>query len=305
MSTIKSTIPMGFLIAFTTGCTIDKTANFIDPKSSKSIIGGTDVVAGSPLQKSIVAIYNRHLGSICTGSLLEDNIILTAAHCISPGKTRDHIILFAADLKSYFEEDNIEVAHSATKIVVNSDWKKPHANSEFVGDTALIKFSGEVPEGYAPTKMLLEANALPEGTKASVAGFGVNSDFLEKVTREQYPDFDEKVRTGEFFCDSEIECYKEHLSGEGLLRSTELTSYGRYNESELLFDQRDGQAACHGDSGGPAYLKVGEDYYLFGVISRATQGCNGYVVVTDMTAPKLTEWLVEAKLEISSAKDSK
>lgn len=84
------------------------------------------------------------------------------------------------------------------------------------------------------------------------------------------------------------------------MRFTELTNYGRNNESELLFDQRHGQAACHGDSGGPAYLKVGEDYYLFEVLSRATQGCNSYVVVSEMPALKLTDWLVEAKLEVST-----
>lgn len=185
--------------------------------------------------------------------------------------------------------------------MVNSEWKKPHANGEFIGDTALIKFSGGVPEGYGPTKML-DPNALPKGAKVSVAGFGVSSDVLEEVTPEQYPDFDEKVQRGEVFCytDGAIKCYKENLSGEGVLRFTELTNYGRYNESELLFDQRHGQAACHGDSGGPAYLKVGEDYYLLGVLGRATQGCNGYVVVMDMTAPKLTEWLIEAKLEVST-----
>ena len=88
------------------------------------------------------------------------------------------------------------------------------------------------------------------------------------------------------------------MSGEGLLRTTELTNLGYYNETEVVFDQQHGKASCEGDSGGPAYIQVEGQYRLFGVTSRGTRGCNGYVVYSDVTTPKLHAWLADAKAEL-------
>lgn len=288
------------------GCSANKSNNTVNTTKAASIIGGTDVAEGSTLHKSIVGIYDMERGALCTGSLLENNMVLTAAHCIG-GKAEDHLIVFAADMLAIFKSQDRDFVLSkvrrASKVTVHSDWGKQHGNGEAWGDTALLKFQGTIPTGFEPAKMLAPG-ALIEGAIVTVAGYGVNSDILTEVNPADYPDFEEKVNKGEFFCeqpeDGKTEkCYKEELSGEGLLRTTELTNLGAYNDTEVVFDQQHGKASCEGDSGGPAYVNVNGEFRLFGVTSRGTRGCNGYVVYSDVSTPKLAAWLVDAKAQLA------
>lgn len=292
------------------GCTANKSGNTLNTTNTASIIGGTEVAEGSALHKSIVGIYDQERGALCTGSLLDNNTVLTAAHCIG-AKANDHLIIFAADIHAVFKTNDrnfiLSKVRLATKTVVNPNWGKKHANGESWGDTAVIKFQGEVPAGFEPAKMLAP-DVLAAGTKVVVAGYGVSSDVLTEINPADHPDFAEKLKTGQFFCeqsqdgkqDAKTEkCYKEEMSGEGILRTTELTAVGAYNDTEVVFDQQHGQASCEGDSGGPAYVNVNGEYHLFGVTSRGTRGCNGYVVYSDVTTVKLAEWLADAKAQAS------
>ena len=42
----------------------------------------------------------------------------------------------------------------------------------------------------------------------------------------------------------------------------------QYGKTEVEMNQTQGKGACHGDSGGPAFVVSGGQYYLFGVTSR-------------------------------------
>jgi len=302
----RSLIVISAFAALTVACTKNTSTNAING-SAPSIIGGTDVAEGSDLHKSIVAIYNVKEGAICTGSLLENNIVLTAAHCIG-AVAEDHIIIFATDIIEVFgtKDKNVflQKVRRAVKTEVNPAYGKEHAENQAWGDTALIKFQGTIPAGFEPAKMLANNSLLTDGSTITVAGYGVNSDILTVIKKEDYVDFKEREEKGEFFCEESEDgktetCYKEETSGEGYLRTTELKVAGYYNDSEIFFDQQNGQASCVGDSGGPAYVKTETGYQLFGVTSRGTRGCNDLVLYSDMTSQTLTTWLEKAIVEVS------
>jgi secreted trypsin-like serine protease len=295
-------------VLFAVGCTPASKSNTIDATKASSIIGGTNVPEGAILQKSVVAIFDMKKGALCTGSLLENNIVLTAAHCIGDN-AQDHLIVFSSDLLPIFEGTDksflLQRVRRATKTLVNPNWGKTNMDPEASwGDTALIKFEGSTPAGFTPATILASADGLPDGTTITVAGYGVSSDVLTEIKKEEVPDFKEKELKGEVFCerlkDGKTEkCYKEDMSGEGRLRTTELKVVGDLNESEIIFDQQQGQASCEGDSGGPAYLKQANgEYHLFGVTSRGTRGCNGYVVYSDISSIKLNIWLKDAMAQL-------
>jgi trypsin len=296
--------------ALAVGCSNNTSSKSINAAAAPSIIGGTEVAEGSTLHKSIVGLYNTKEHALCTGSLLENNIVLTAAHCIG-ANAQDHIVIFAADLESVFKSQDrnflLSKVRRGVKTVVNPNWGKTHpGGGQAWGDTALIKFQGDVPAGFEPATLLADNSLLAKGSTITVAGYGVNSDILTEVNKADYPDFKDREARGEFLCEQSQDgktekCYKEDVSGSGVLRTTELKVMGNYNDTEILFDQRNGQASCEGDSGGPAYVKTNQGYQLFGVTSRGTRGCNGYVLYSEITSPTLMDWLQKAKVEVSQA----
>jgi secreted trypsin-like serine protease len=78
-------------------------------------------------------------------------------------------------------------------------------------------------------------------------------------------------------------------AGAGTLRKVEVkVSNAHFSATEVLFDQRNQAGACHGDSGGPAFLKVEGVSYLFGVTSRGYQDsqndCAQYSIYTNILA---------------------
>src|SRR4051812_3490531 len=61
-----------------------------------SIIGGTEVQQGDPVLKSTVAIFDG--SALCTGSIIDQDLVVTAAHCISdPSRMA---VLFTTDLEA-------------------------------------------------------------------------------------------------------------------------------------------------------------------------------------------------------------
>lgn len=310
MKLLARTLVLVTATAALAACTGNKASNnTVDTSASaRQIIGGTDVAEGSDLNKSIVGLYDMKKHALCTGSLLDNNVVLTAAHCIGASAS-DLVVIFAADLEQVFNSNDANFVRSkvrrAVKTVVNANYGKKHAAGEAWGDTALIRFDGQVPAGFQPATLLQDSSVLQEGFTITVAGYGVNSDILTEVNKADYPDFDQKVASGEFFCEQSEDgktekCYKEELSGEARLRTTELAVAGNYNDSEIAFDQQHGHASCEGDSGGPAYVKTATGYQLFGVTSRGTRGCNGYVLYSEITSPDLSTWLTQAKAAVAA-----
>lgn len=295
--------------ALMVGCSTEKANHEMNADSNAAIIGGTDVVEGSALHKSIVGIFNTEKGSLCTGSLLENNIVLTAAHCIGD-KPEHHLIIFATDMFAVFNDESreelIKKVRPSVKTVVHPLWGKTRSKpGQPWGDTALIRFRGSVPAGFEPAKLLASNSELTEGATITVAGYGVSQDLLTEVNKGEIPDFNEREAKGEIFCetseDGTVEkCFEEETSGEGHLRTTELKVAGHFNEIEIAFDQRYGQAACEGDSGGPAYVKQANgEYHLFGVTSRGSRGCNTFVLYSDISSNDLKDWLRTAIAEVS------
>ena len=270
----------------------------IQSGNESGIIGGETVAEGSELHKSIVGIYDIKKGALCTGSLIRDNVVMTAAHCI--GKVAsDHLIFFATDLETTFKlaktdkEAFVKITRRAVKTVQHSEWGKNHAEGEAEGDIALIQFNGKAPEGFKPATMLLDSSALKSGTSVVLAGYGVDKNVLTEVKPTQDPEFKKGLDGGKIFCDdddlSKAKCFSEHVQGEGKLRTTDVVIEDDFNATEIALNQSNGKAACEGDSGGPAYLKVGNQYQLWGVTSRGTRGCNGYVLYTNAIA--LKKWV--------------
>ncbi len=256
------------------------------------IIGGTLVPADNVLAKSVVGIYDNNEGFTCTGSLLPNNLVVTAAHCI--GEKADGVfIVFAPDMETLLNSGPAFLKSPAVRRVValkaNEKWSTTVQRSEPGNDIGLMKYSGTTPDGYVPATLLTDASLLQVGASVILAGYGVDSDTVMVVNPRTTKDLQKLIDQHEVFCDTKDattakKCIKEDLQGPAVLKATSVQITGIANQGEVLLDEAHGHAACSGDSGGPAYIKVGDQYQLWGATSRSGLGCNKDIVYTNVLA---------------------
>jgi secreted trypsin-like serine protease len=262
-----------------------------------SIIGGTLVKKDSRLAKSTVGIYDVNVGSICTGILLENNIVVTAAHCVQADLSETFVV-FSTDMESLLTDyDKLRKSPSTRRAsdgVINDKYKSINdleQPNDPTHDIALLKFNGTIPKGYMPAKVLQDVTLLKEGLPTLIAGYGVETDNLVEVdTKQTNPEeLQTLIDDGVVVCDfdsttKETRCFTEEMDGPAILKSTTVNigSFPNAYEAILLHDKEHGP--CSGDSGGPAFVKVGTDYYVWGLTSRSEMGCATTTTYTNIVS---------------------
>ena len=116
-----------------------------------------------------------------------------------------------------------------------------------------------------------------------MSGYGITNAIIRKVTKD---------KKGKTLLDAKGQPVIQELAGEGdgVLRKVDgiLVSQVINNNKELVLDQKKLKGACHGDSGGPAYLKNTDGSVVqVGVTSRGLEAlgnCNISAVYTSTIA---------------------
>ncbi|WP_413581287.1 S1 family peptidase [Bdellovibrio sp. HCB288] len=279
-----------FLLAvafITVGCSASVEPTLVSNKSATPIIGGQLVKQDSALAHSVVGIYDNNFGFTCTGSLLPGNLVLTAAHCIGE-KTSEVYVVFHPNMESILNLGKNFRTHPAVRRVV-----KMKAHEDFAGsqdnmaipghDIGLMMYEGETPKNYTPAKILTEPAALKRDALTILAGYGVDYAEVIPVNPRKEKNLQQMINNGEVYCDNDdarkaTSCVREEISGPAILKAVQVKIKYTPNEGEVVLDQTGGQAACSGDSGGPAYIQVGNEYQLWGVTSRSGLGCNTDII---------------------------
>ncbi len=213
------------------------------------IIGGADATGGEDFAKHIVGVYDAAIGAICTGTILSETIIITAAHCVeSPASSLR--VVFGTDFNSPQLAVRIVDAYKVSPL-----WAFRQGESLNTGDISVVKFSGGLPAGYKPMKFLTDATLLKDNASVMLAGFGASN-----VVQVRDP------RTGRMVSD--------HQNAGKLRFVTTSIKKAVFSKSEVLVEQSKGKGACHGDSGGPAYTEVDGEMVVFGVTSRGVDDPN-------------------------------
>lgn len=218
-------------VSFLTACSEMATTSHIPAgDSQQGVIGGDKVQAGSTISRSTVGLYDSKSQALCTGTLIADRLVLTAAHCVTPNSD-SMIVYFGRDFTSMDKS----LVRPVVKSIVHPNY---NSNREDMHDLALIRFSGSLPSGFAPAPLLTDLSSVKKGTRVIVAGYGLNWAWGIK-------------------------------RGSGILRTTDLkVAKPLYGRTELMLDQSIRKGICSGDSGGPAYLEINGRLHLMGVASR-------------------------------------
>lgn len=234
---------------------------------SGSIIGGQEATGSEDFTKTIVALYDVAQGSLCTASILSDSILVTAAHCVE-SEAKDLRVVFGVDL----EAQNI-IVKPVESFQQSPLWATRQNQELNTGDIAVVKFSGGLPAGYVPATLLSDVKQLKNGQTTLLSGYGIDDGVKQ--------------------------------TGAGRLRFVETTIQDtNYSKTEVLIDQKNGKGACHGDSGGPAYVDIGGRKLLWGVTSRGVNDPNNDCSVNAAytSIPAYSAWVKKTADALNKAK---
>jgi len=217
---------------------------------SSRIIGGSDAKYGSiPWQAGIYSSSSNRV--FCGGALIDQQHIVTAAHCFAKGRAASkYYIYLGKHHSSYGISDKGMRKMKIAKIIVHAAYDKTTNDN----DIAIVKLAKKVTYNtyIRPVCLPRAAHRLYTGRSALVSGFGV-TDYATKRTANVLQQVDVKIMD-------------QDTCNNWFTTST----FGRYKVTDNMVCA--GHAAgkkdsCQGDSGGPLMITSNGQHYLAGVVS--------------------------------------
>ena len=234
--------------------------------SDLKIVGGTLVSDSSkePAHVSTVALTNADAyargKSFCTSVLVDKDILLTAAHCVTEqdgSVTTDKMIAVFSTVVGTSKDD----VRNVKKIVAHPDYQykmleqgiDPEENP--MNDVAVLKLETAAPKTYTPVKLVASNEDYAKNQTIVLAGYGVT----------------ESRSIGNTGTLREVKATIENDNNKGevlIVKGPELDSTAIVtNEDGTTIKKPANGGACAGDSGGPAYVKNSRGWFVAGVTS--------------------------------------
>ena len=225
---------------------------------ASAIVGGGGAAAENIARAVVTIIGSR--GSFCTGSLVAQDLVLTAAHCVLPGA--DYKVILPGETPPRL----LDVRRVASHPQFNVAAILAHRAS---ADVALLQLTAPLPASKAPAPLGSPVIPIEVGSRFTIAGVGV-------------------TRRGDGKSGGTIRAADLAVTGKPGTLQIRLAD-------PLTNNTSDGLGACTGDSGAPAFGMQGGRAAIVGVVSWSTgpnntDGCGGLTGVTPLTLYR--EWIL-------------
>jgi hypothetical protein len=231
-----------------------------------AIVGG----GGGPsenIARAVVTIIGSR-GTFCSGTMIAQDIVLTAAHCVLPG----------ADYKVIIPGENparlLEVRRTLSHPQFNVQAILAHRAS---ADVALVQLAAPLPQSKTPALLGRPTIPFEIGARFTIAGVGV-------------------TKRGDGKTGGIIRAADLAVTGKPGTLQIRLTD-------PLTNNLREGLGACTGDSGAPVFEMRGGRAVVAGVVSWSTgannaEGCGGLTGVTPLTL--YLDWIRTTAAQVGS-----
>jgi secreted trypsin-like serine protease len=198
------------------------------PPESFGIIGGSEISSDEKASKYSALLYDNKSGTFCTGFLIKENVIMTAAHCI-PQNLTDLVIAFGTKPRT-----GNYTLRRAQSTFTHPEYQY---DQKAQNDLALVRLSQNAPQGSRLLSIPGDDFPLKKDLAFTALGYG------------QTVGSDPQSATGEL--------HRAELK---------ILDFGR-DQSVFIVNQKEGKGICKGDSGGPAIMRFQGLDYAVGVAS--------------------------------------
>ncbi|XP_053673654.1 uncharacterized protein LOC128723915 [Anopheles nili] len=249
-------------------------------KTEYLIQHGKDVQAGDwPWHAAIFYRMNGSLSYKCGGSIIDENTILTAAHCVlanrgivAPAEISVHVG------RSHLQEESDHIQEHAVKdIMVHSEFSR----NSIAHDIALVRLASNI----TMTKFVQPVcvwtmedgdKQLIIGKNGSIVGFGLTED---DVVSDQLKQAWIGVVDPMTCIENDRGVFATHLTSE-----------------MFCGGGQPGVSACNGDSGGGMFFEIGSKWFVRGIVSftpkrENTDLCDGSKFTAFTDVAKYLGWM--------------
>jgi secreted trypsin-like serine protease len=223
-----------------------------------AIVGGGGA-ASENIARAVVTIIGSR-GSFCSGGLIAQDLVLTAAHCVLPGA--DYKVIIPGETPPRLLDIRRIAAHPQFSVQAIL----AHRAS---ADVALLQLLAPLPASKAPAPLGAPAISITAGARLTIAGVGV-------------------TRRGDGKSGGTNRAADLATTGKPGTLQIRLAD-------PLTANTREGLGACTGDSGAPAFEMQDGRAVIVGVVSWSTganntDGCGGLTGVTPLTLYR--DWIL-------------
>ncbi|WP_138315907.1 S1 family peptidase [Rhodoluna limnophila] len=217
-----------------------------------AVVSGSEVIDAATSKPWVASIWFAENEDsltdpqyLCTGSLIQQDIVLTAAHCI-------------LDTGFYFVRLQSDTLSSSSPMIqVSSTWKNPrYTSTKFVNDIGLLMLAKPVLVPTMPYVKATQSAALSKVKNFEIYGWGSNQD-------EQLATYLRKAKL------SLQTTAAKKIYGSKYFNATTMIAAGTYIKNERIYS-----GGCRGDSGGPLVAKINGIETIVGVTSWGSRNCN-------------------------------
>jgi hypothetical protein len=131
------------------------------PAAPALALGGSEVsTGGRDLSAHTVMVLGAR-GSVCTGTLIARNVVITAAHCVAGSK----------QIAVAYHEAGQPILQLTTGVATNPGFSK---NAKVSLDLALLRLQENMPMRFSPARLDGGGAAQAVGDNLTIAGFGLS-----------------------------------------------------------------------------------------------------------------------------------
>ncbi|XP_067905647.1 chymotrypsinogen 2-like [Heterodontus francisci] len=225
------------------------------------IVNGENAVPGSwPWQVSLQDYTGWHF---CGGSLINENWVVTAAHC--GVSTANYVIVGASNKCS--DADGVQTL-KIEKAITHPNWDSYNINN----DVTLVKLATPVQLTARISPVCLASNAanFPGGKLCVTSGWG-----LTQSTASNTP------------------CQLQQAALPLLTNNKCKNYWGSMISDVMICAGAAGASSCMGDSGGPLVCQDGGAWYLVGIVSWGSGYCSTSTPAVYARVTEFYPWIME------------